>query len=46
MAIIETSAPPRIPAALLGWRRVRVVLIAATVFGVLHGIGSVTPTVV
>ena len=31
---------------MLGWRRVRVVLIAATVLGVLHGVGSVTPTVV
>lgn len=46
MAIIDTSAEPRIPAAMLSWRRVRVVLIAATAFGVLHGIGSVTPTVV
>jgi two-component sensor histidine kinase len=46
MAIIDTSAPPRNPGAMLGWPRVRVVLIAAAVLGVLHGIGSVTPTFV
>ena len=46
MAIIDTSGPSRIPAAILGWRRIRVVLIAATALGLLHGIGSVTPTIV
>jgi len=46
MPIIDSTATPRIPAAMLGWPRVRVVLIAAAAFGVLHGIGSVTPTFV
>lgn len=44
MPVLEACARPRGPAALLGWRRVRVALIASTLLGLMLSASSLVPT--
>lgn len=44
MPVLDASARPRGAVALLGWRRVRVALIASTLLGLLLSVSSLIPT--
>jgi hypothetical protein len=46
MAIIDASARPHAAAAILGWPRVRVTLIASTTIGLLLRLSSIMPTAI
>jgi hypothetical protein len=46
MSVNDAPGALRGPAAMLGWRRVRVALVASTLIGFLLGLPSITPTVI
>jgi hypothetical protein len=46
MAIIDSSVRPHAAAAMLGWPRVRVTLVASIAIGLLLRLGSIMPTVI
>jgi two-component sensor histidine kinase len=46
MPLTDASTNPRDLAPMLGWRRVRITLIASTLIGLLDSLSSLTPTVV